>query len=217
MDSCVLCVVFSIVFVFFFSSRRRHTSCALVTGVQTCALPICNRQTTASPGIRGNSGGVRAWEDRPAAGRTAGGRRCRVRQPKARAGPPFSPMRGPRAKPGHPNPSPACGRRWRKAPDEGSERSELPFAYTLTSRQRRSKARFAALAPLIRPPGTFSREREKGWLRYSAQILLIGAPLLSPPLHDPQPPPRKSLTPNPTRPPLPHTPPRRHASHHPTP
>src|SRR3546814_19215138 len=25
---------------FFFSCRRRHTSCALVTGVQTCALPI---------------------------------------------------------------------------------------------------------------------------------------------------------------------------------
>src|SRR3546814_5702251 len=25
---------------FFFASRRRHTSCALVTGVQTCALPI---------------------------------------------------------------------------------------------------------------------------------------------------------------------------------
>src|SRR3546814_1293498 len=24
----------------FFSSRRRHTRCALVTGVQTCALPI---------------------------------------------------------------------------------------------------------------------------------------------------------------------------------
>src|SRR3546814_6346770 len=24
-----------------FSSRRRHTRCALVTGVQTCALPIC--------------------------------------------------------------------------------------------------------------------------------------------------------------------------------
>src|SRR3546814_4559802 len=30
-DSCI---------VFFFSSRRRHTRCALVTGVQTCALPI---------------------------------------------------------------------------------------------------------------------------------------------------------------------------------
>src|SRR3546814_3476787 len=27
---------------FFFSSRRRHTRCALVTGVQTCALPIWN-------------------------------------------------------------------------------------------------------------------------------------------------------------------------------
>src|SRR3546814_264527 len=30
---CIVC--------FFFSSRRRHTRCALVTGVQTCALPIC--------------------------------------------------------------------------------------------------------------------------------------------------------------------------------
>src|SRR3546814_2037123 len=29
-------------FMFFFSSRRRHTRCALVTGVQTCALPIFN-------------------------------------------------------------------------------------------------------------------------------------------------------------------------------
>src|SRR3546814_17404648 len=28
---------------FFFSSRRRHTICALVTGVQTCALPIYAR------------------------------------------------------------------------------------------------------------------------------------------------------------------------------
>src|SRR3546814_2449856 len=31
-----------VVVVFFFSSRRRHTRCALVTGVQTCALPIYN-------------------------------------------------------------------------------------------------------------------------------------------------------------------------------
>src|SRR3546814_2139522 len=29
-----------LVYSFFFSSRRRHTRCALVTGVQTCALPI---------------------------------------------------------------------------------------------------------------------------------------------------------------------------------
>src|SRR3546814_8407499 len=33
-------VVFMFAFFFFFSSRRRHTRCALVTGVQTCALPI---------------------------------------------------------------------------------------------------------------------------------------------------------------------------------
>src|SRR3546814_2927439 len=31
---------------FFFSSRRRHTRCALVTGVQTCALPIFLFQST---------------------------------------------------------------------------------------------------------------------------------------------------------------------------
>src|SRR3546814_4758984 len=30
----------SVTVYFFFSSRRRHTICALVTGVQTCALPI---------------------------------------------------------------------------------------------------------------------------------------------------------------------------------
>src|SRR3546814_1045254 len=34
MNSCSYCLFF------FFSSRRRHTRCALVTGVQTCALPI---------------------------------------------------------------------------------------------------------------------------------------------------------------------------------
>src|SRR3546814_376442 len=32
--------MFYVFFVFFCSSRRRHTRCALVTGVQTCALPI---------------------------------------------------------------------------------------------------------------------------------------------------------------------------------
>src|SRR3546814_3793307 len=32
----------------FFSSRRRHTRCALVTGVQTCALPISAAQNTVT-------------------------------------------------------------------------------------------------------------------------------------------------------------------------
>src|SRR3546814_8115513 len=41
---------------FFFSSRRRHTRCALVTGVQTCALPISpalDNQTSAKRPYRG--------------------------------------------------------------------------------------------------------------------------------------------------------------------
>src|SRR3546814_7761850 len=46
-----MCVYF---YIFFFSSRRRHTSCALVTGVQTCALPISHL-----PAI-GNHGGTQA-------------------------------------------------------------------------------------------------------------------------------------------------------------
>src|SRR3546814_10106741 len=37
---CLFYVYFVVVIFFFFSSRRRHTRCALVTGVQTCALPI---------------------------------------------------------------------------------------------------------------------------------------------------------------------------------
>src|SRR3546814_2001159 len=43
---------------FFFSSRRRHTRCALVTGVQTCALPISRRSNCTiklehyTPGLR---------------------------------------------------------------------------------------------------------------------------------------------------------------------
>src|SRR3546814_10718159 len=36
---------------FFFSSRRRHTRCALVTGVQTCALPISWMFTMLVTGI----------------------------------------------------------------------------------------------------------------------------------------------------------------------
>src|SRR3546814_8234194 len=38
----IVCIIMFILlfYFFFFSSRRRHTRCALVTGVQTCALPI---------------------------------------------------------------------------------------------------------------------------------------------------------------------------------
>src|SRR3546814_11828030 len=57
----VLYYVFSILFVvvFFFSSRRRHTRCALVTGVQTCALPI----SAARGGMKAAApiGGAPGW------------------------------------------------------------------------------------------------------------------------------------------------------------
>src|SRR3546814_3407065 len=36
----LILLVYYVYCFFFFSSRRRHTRCALVTGVQTCALPI---------------------------------------------------------------------------------------------------------------------------------------------------------------------------------
>src|SRR3546814_1402887 len=55
-------------FMFFFSSRRRHTRCALVTGVQTCALPISKllkplAQAGLVEGFRGASGGYRLAQD----------------------------------------------------------------------------------------------------------------------------------------------------------
>src|SRR3546814_10020187 len=44
MDGLYVCLRPFVVCMFFFSSRRRHTRCALVTGVQTCALPISSDQ-----------------------------------------------------------------------------------------------------------------------------------------------------------------------------
>src|SRR3546814_8687783 len=46
---------------FFFSSRRRHTRCALVTGVQTCALPICRLKKCGANciGVPADGAGIR--------------------------------------------------------------------------------------------------------------------------------------------------------------
>src|SRR3546814_2907145 len=44
-----MCVIMKIL-CFFFSCRRRHTRCALVTGVQTCALPISATKLFADAG-----------------------------------------------------------------------------------------------------------------------------------------------------------------------
>src|SRR3546814_1528719 len=48
----IACFFVSYVFVFF-SSRRRHTRCALVTGVQTCALPISYIEVHGQKGYNG--------------------------------------------------------------------------------------------------------------------------------------------------------------------
>src|SRR3546814_5909487 len=51
--SVLQCVIYFDSFIIttfvFFSSRRRHTRCALVTGVQTCALPIYGDRHEGSP------------------------------------------------------------------------------------------------------------------------------------------------------------------------
>src|SRR3546814_20573458 len=68
-------------FLFFFSSRRRHTSCALVTGVQTCALPIFHRRDRGA-GLHPGRGagpcagsGLRAGAQEGEAARQDGGHR----------------------------------------------------------------------------------------------------------------------------------------------
>src|SRR3546814_1519654 len=45
------CCYWLFFFVFVFSSRRRHTRCALVTGVQTCALPISQKPSADAGGF----------------------------------------------------------------------------------------------------------------------------------------------------------------------
>src|SRR3546814_9459527 len=58
---------FFALFLFFFSSRRRHTRCALVTGVQTCALPISaahEQLVVLDPAVRLHQIGFEAEFDR---------------------------------------------------------------------------------------------------------------------------------------------------------
>src|SRR3546814_2750887 len=49
---------------FFFSSRRRHTRCALVTGVQTCALPIYREQFDIVEAADGVDARGQPWNER---------------------------------------------------------------------------------------------------------------------------------------------------------
>src|SRR3546814_9656747 len=63
--SCLAC--------FFFSSRRRHTRCALVTGVQTCALPIsADRRRDLLCGQEAEADRLRGFDPRCGSGGRAG-------------------------------------------------------------------------------------------------------------------------------------------------
>src|SRR3546814_5848769 len=79
MSSCLYYLCGSVLFVvFFFSSRRRHTRCALVTGVQTCALPIWARASGRGEGgtwpIRKTRRRATGAADEPGGGLGAGRR-----------------------------------------------------------------------------------------------------------------------------------------------
>src|SRR3546814_14411743 len=63
MYTVLLCICYFICY-FFFSSRRRHTRCALVAGVQTCALPIC----TLAEKLRAGGAGIPAFFTRTGVG-----------------------------------------------------------------------------------------------------------------------------------------------------
>src|SRR3546814_17940528 len=60
----------TIFFFFFFSSRRRHTRCALVTGVQTCALPILPRDGHSRNARAQDRAVSQSGPDRPRSRRT---------------------------------------------------------------------------------------------------------------------------------------------------
>src|SRR3546814_6503373 len=66
--------LYFVTYLFFFSIRRRHTSCALVTGVQTCALPIWLRPARADQAAAGTAASAGGVPHRRARSRTAAAR-----------------------------------------------------------------------------------------------------------------------------------------------
>src|SRR3546814_7888110 len=153
--SCFLFVslsfLFCSLFFFFFSSRRRHTRCALVTGVQTCALPILLSQHHRASFPRSRDDRTRAvraarrrqrrcdrgllGEDRSAArpvqirillsaaGRASCGDRSRTGAHRSRVGPPPRERR-PRYRPATP-PLPARRRSRDRSEEHTSELTSL--------------------------------------------------------------------------------------------
>src|SRR3546814_3144592 len=86
--------------VFFFTSRRRHTRCALVTGVQTCALPISGRHRLGC-GRRLAAQELAGGGAEKAGGADGGGGGILTQKgPPNRFGGPFCDLRDLRRKPG---------------------------------------------------------------------------------------------------------------------
>src|SRR3546814_11196705 len=152
---------------FFFSSRRRHTRCALVTGVQTCALPIYHAARgrapaqTADLGRRGARGSrddrpFHPWRaarrprppgsDRPAqyrpAGQVAGG--LRATQFFAAAAIVRPARRGAEA---------VAVPRWRGHPTPLGRESKPPFLTTGRQASTAGGADYLAAPPDTRQPG----------------------------------------------------------------
>src|SRR3546814_6802993 len=83
----VVCLMdlFCFVLCFCFSSRRRHTRCALVTGVQTCALPI-SQGFSMSQKLTSSQRGLQTFTDDPTpCGQVRASRRRAVSNPSFRA------------------------------------------------------------------------------------------------------------------------------------
>src|SRR3546814_8753510 len=84
MYACELLFSEWVVCVFFFASRRRHTRCALGTGVQTCALPILRAKGLEPPHLAilepkssaSTSSATPAWARQSGASIAAGARRA---------------------------------------------------------------------------------------------------------------------------------------------
>src|SRR3546814_4581798 len=77
-------LLIGLVVYFFFTSRRRHTSCALGTGVQTCALPISLRRHLAVRAYQSGTG-LLGGEERERSLRRLPSKITSRRGPEARA------------------------------------------------------------------------------------------------------------------------------------
>src|SRR3546814_3954981 len=127
---CIIMFLFS--FFFFFSSRSRQTRCALVTGVQTCALPI-------SAGRR-----------RPVGGCRRGRGRRRRNAPSRRAAPTAPARRGRGTAPPSPGSSAASPPAHPPRPRAGGPRSRRQVVRRGHPEQTRSEEHTSELQSLMR-------------------------------------------------------------------